>query len=100
MILPIIVGAIATFIFGMLWYGPVFGKAWMRMMRVTHEQMEEAKKRGMAGQMVVLFIFLLVTAKVVAWLIPALMPMSFSAFYHSIFIIWLGFAFPVQLGAW
>lgn len=101
MILQIIVGAVATFIFGMLWYGPLFGRHWMKMMKVSHDsEIMETKKRGMAGQIIVLFIFLLITAKVVSWLVPALLPLSYYSFLRSVLKIWLGFTFPVMLGAW
>jgi hypothetical protein len=34
----VIVAAVSTFILGGLWYGPLFGKAWMRASGVTEEQ--------------------------------------------------------------
>ncbi len=97
--IQIIVGAIAIFIFGMLWYGPLFGKQWMKMMGHSQESMQSAKK-GMATKMLVLAIFLLVTAKIVSYLLPQLLSLSYGEFFKSILIIWLGFGFPVQLGAW
>ena len=36
--LGVVLGAIAFFLVGGLWYGPLFGKAWMRAAGVTEEQ--------------------------------------------------------------
>jgi len=33
--LAVFIATIASFVFGWLWYGPLFGKAWMRMMGYT-----------------------------------------------------------------
>ena len=36
--LSVVVAAVSTFVLGGLWYGPLFGKAWMRASGVTEEQ--------------------------------------------------------------
>src|ERR1044072_1726753 len=38
---------IVSIVLGTLWYGPLFGKQWRRIVAITHEQMEEGKKKGM-----------------------------------------------------
>ena len=35
--LSVIVAVIASFFFGWLWYGPLFGKVWMRLMNLPTE---------------------------------------------------------------
>lgn len=55
MILHIIVGGIAMYVIGMLWYGPIFGKAWMSMSGMTTDKMQEAKQ-GMKLKMTVMTI--------------------------------------------
>ena len=96
----IIIGAAATFVLGMLWYGPIFGKAWMKMMGMTPEKIASAKKESMTMKMVIMGILTLVTASVVHYLLPELLSTSYVEFFKTIFIIWLGFGFPVQMGAW
>ena len=102
--ITIIIGAVATFVFGYLWYGPVFGKQWMKLMNMTSEGMERAKQGGMAGKMTVMGVTTIITAWAVYYILPHTLPnpvpLSFGQFFKFIFVIWLGFGFPVQLGAY
>ncbi len=59
--LAVVVAAVASFILGMIWHGPLFGKAWATARGVTPEQMEAGKKE-MPRFMVIVFVSLLVTA--------------------------------------
>jgi hypothetical protein len=43
-ILILIIAAIAPMILGFLWYGPIFGKLFMRLCGVTQKQVEAMKK--------------------------------------------------------
>lgn len=38
--------AVVNMALGFLWYGPLFGKQWMKMMGLSREDMEKAKKSG------------------------------------------------------
>lgn len=49
----IIVSAIATFVFGMLWYGPLFGKTWMRLTGIIPS---DDDKKGMGCKMIIAFL--------------------------------------------
>ncbi|MCX8475977.1 MAG: DUF1761 domain-containing protein [Sphingomonas sp.] len=40
--LPIVLAALAGFLVGGLWYGPLFGKAWMKARGITPESAKEA----------------------------------------------------------
>ncbi len=98
--MSILIGAIAIFIFGFLWYGPLFGKQWMKMMKFTHDDIEKGKQMGFSGMlkpMVINLVFNLVTAWAVTYLIPQLGPTTFGEFFHSMFIIWAGFIIPPHL---
>ena len=99
MILHIIVGGIVMYVIGMLWYGPLFGKAWMSMSGMTTDKMQEAKQ-GMKLKMTVLVILTLITVTVVYKLLPHLSVTSFHQFWKIIMGIWVGFGFPVQMGGW
>ena len=94
----ILVSAVALFIFGALWYTVIFGKVWSRLMGFTPEQMEQAKKGGMAGKMVIMFILNLLTVLSVSYLLPQVLALSFREFFLTIFIIWLGFSLPLLMG--
>jgi hypothetical protein len=95
--LPVIIGAVATFVFGFLWYGPLFGKQWMKLSKITPEQMADAKKKSMAAPMLIAFVMALVGAGVVHYLFPLVLALSFGEFFKIIFIIWLGFTLPIMM---
>ena len=61
----LVVGAIfatvASFVFGMLWYGPFFGKQWMKLVGVKKKDMKPAPKPFVAG-----FIRTFITAIIIA----------------------------------
>lgn len=46
----ILVAAVVSFFIGFLWHGPVFGKQWMKLMKITPAQMKKGQKE-MAGKM-------------------------------------------------
>ena len=51
----VLVAAVANMILGSLWFGPIFGKMWVKASGMTREKMEEAKKKGMAGSYALMF---------------------------------------------
>jgi hypothetical protein len=97
MFLTIVLAAVAGFVFGFLWYGPVFGKVWMKLSNMSPDQMSEGAKEGMAMRMVLAALVSLVSAYVVASLIPAILPLSYGEFMKWVTYIWLGFNLPVQM---
>jgi uncharacterized protein YacL len=99
--LSVLVAGIAAMILGALWYGPVFGKPWMRMMGFTKENMK-AMKMTPAVAMALGFVAALVMAYVLAQLL-ALAEMTYgelslSGALQDAFLVWLGFVAPVTLG--
>ncbi len=96
----VLMTAIVGFVVGMLWYSPaLFGKQWMKLAGKTEKDMKKAKEKGMAKQMVIAFISLLVMAYVLAWLTGVLGAATFSAGAIVGFWIWLGFLGTTQLGS-
>ncbi len=93
--LSIIVTAVALFAFGALWYTVLFGKLWVKLMDFSPEQMAKGKSEGMAKPMVINFVLNLITAKVVYFLFPVLLAVSFGEFLMTVLVIWLGFSFPI-----
>ena len=91
----ILVGAVVIFGFGALWFTVLFGKTWVKLMDFNPAGDEEARKMGMAKPLVANFLLNVLVAAVVYYLFPQLLALSFGDFLKTIFIIWLGFTFPV-----
>ena len=101
-LVTVLCAAIANFVLGFLWYGPLFGKQWMKLMGITKQQVEKAKKKGMAKEMILQFLASLVMAFVLAH------ALTFASAYLDVtgasaglqagFWNWLGFIATVSLG--
>lgn len=48
-LLKVLVAALATFILGGLWYGPLFGKAWQARVGLSDEQLQSSNKGKVFG---------------------------------------------------
>jgi hypothetical protein len=46
--LAILASGIIMMVLGYLWYGPLFGKPWMKLAGITKSDMEKSKKNGEA----------------------------------------------------
>lgn len=98
----VVVAALANVVLGFLWYGPLFGKTWIRMMGFTRESMEAAKARGMGKSYLLMTIGALVMSYVMAHSV------EFGSSYLNMtgawagaqagFWNWLGFIAPITLG--
>lgn len=90
--------AVASMILGMLWYGPVFGKQWMRLMRFTPQSVKRMKLKP-AQAMGIGFVSTLVVSLVLAHFVDI---MGATTWMHAVvtaFWIWLGFSAPLLLGS-
>ncbi len=68
--LPILVCAIISLILGSLWYGPIFGKAWMRLMKVDEDCMSDPIKRKAAQkQAMPLYVLQFVLSLIQIWVL-------------------------------
>jgi hypothetical protein len=65
--IAIVLGALLSMLLGFLWYGPLFGKVWLRSIGKKQEELQSR-----AGMYVVAFLAALVTAYVLAALIAGL----------------------------
>ncbi len=45
----ILVCGVASLMLGMFWYGPLFGKAWVKQVGITEKELAEGRKKGMNG---------------------------------------------------
>lgn len=85
--LAILLCTVLSMVLGSIWYGPLFGKPWMKMMGMSKEGMKGFKQSDMAK---------LYGIQTIGSIVMALVLSQFSGF--SIFLIWAGFVAPVTLG--
>ena len=99
----VLVAAVSAIVLGFLWYGPLFGKPWMKLMGFTKESLEKSKKAGMTKTYVLMVLTTLVTAYVLSHVISfatAFMQTSgISAGLSAGFWMWLGFTVPILMDA-
>jgi hypothetical protein len=95
----IIVATIAQFIFGWVWYGPIFGKFWGKIhgFEAQTPEVQAAMMKDMWKLLVPQFVATLVTTFVFALLVTEF-PSEWNRFGLAGFF-WLGFVVPTQLAA-
>lgn len=97
----ILLAAIASMVIGSLWYGPLFGKLFMREMGMDQwsKEKREAEMKKMPQTYFAQFIASLVTFYVLALLIDGLFGgLSAANGVKAALIAWIGFVVPVKLG--
>ncbi len=97
--LAVLAAAVASMVLGMLWYGPLFGKLWMKLSGITPQSMKKMKLTPKAA-MTMGFIGTLVTAYVLSHFVDLLSVTTWSGAAQFAFWAWLGLVAPVQLGAY
>lgn len=100
--LGILVAGVINMILGFSWYGPLFGKPWMKYMGITKEQMEKAKTKmaEMNMKYAMMFVTSLVQAYVMQWLIRTTGASDVVSGVMVGALAWLGFAATVQFANW
>jgi len=103
-ILAVLVAVLVNFVLGFIWYTPLFGKIWGKEMGYDPNQKPETKVfvRGLIFMIIGNFFFAWVLAWTMAgWqFIPGANEMGpMVNAVNSAFFLWLGFYFPVHLGA-
>ncbi|NQV29918.1 MAG: DUF1761 domain-containing protein [Candidatus Marinimicrobia bacterium] len=101
----VLVSALVFFGIGALWYGPVFGKAWMKSVGMTEESLEADKaKTNMALSFGLMFISALLMALVMGHLVDYMLfvfPKStaLGIGLTTAFWSWLGFVLAYLITA-
>ena len=91
--LAVVAAAVSSFLVGGLWYGPLFGKAWMRASGLSEEQAAQANQGRIFG---VSFILQLIAAAVLAAFIGPEAGLGFALFAAgSVGLFWVATAFGV-----
>lgn len=96
--LAILVAAIAGMVVGFLWYGPVFGKIWIKLSGFTPEQMAAAQARGMKKEYLLSFLGLLITAGVLEKVISTI-SLNMKGTLMFVLMGWLAFLVPSFLNS-
>lgn len=94
----VLAAAVVGWFVGWIWYGPLFGKPWMKWSGVS---MADAKKNvnPKLSMWLGLGTFYLVSL-VLAHLIGLIGISDFASAKELAFWVWLGFFVPVSLGSW
>ena len=105
--IAIIVAVVAMFIFGFLWYTPIFGKAWAKEMGMDPNEKPDKglMMKGMISMVIGNFLLVWVFSNNMAVWDPTTWghdpapgsPMGTA--FMAAFFTWLGFFFPVDLGS-
>ena len=96
--LAVLVAAVASFLLGWLWYGPFFGKPWMKLMNFDKNSMKSMKLSPVTA-MILGFLTYLVIAYVLAGFISILNSATIVEGMKIAFWIWLGFIATTTLGS-
>jgi hypothetical protein len=102
--LAIVIAVVANFIFGFIWYTPLFGKTWGRELGLDMTKKPQSSEmiRGMIFMVIGSFLLAFVFAhNIAAWsFVPAMKENSAvaNAMMAAVFT-WLGFFIPVDLSA-
>ncbi len=103
-VLAVIVAVVANFIFGSIWYMPLFGKLWAKEMgfEMSEKRDKAIMMRGMLFMVIGNLLFAWVFAhNIAAWqFVPGIKEMGAVAnAITAAFLTWLGFYFPGYLTA-
>ena len=98
--LAVLVSAIASMVVGSIWYGPLFGKKFMREMGMDSwtSEKQAAMKKKMIPSYVLQFVASCVMFYILAGLIASFGHTTFGGGMMTAFIMWIGFVVPIKLG--
>ncbi len=97
--LSIILSSIAIFIFGAFWFTVLFGRTWAKLMDFNPASADKYKDMGMVKPLIMNFVTNVMIVSVIYWLEPHLLTYSYTSLVSSLFIVWLGFSFPIYANA-
>ncbi len=93
----IFVCAVISLVLGSIWYGPLFGKAWARIMGTDTMSPEECKK--MQQKAMPLYFVQFVLSLVQVFVLAHITGFSWGSGVLSAIWAWIGFVLPTVAGA-
>lgn len=97
--LAVLVSAVASMVLGFLWYGPLFGKPWMKLMGWNPKKLSSMKmKTNMSMSYGITFIGSLVMAFVLSHIVDYTQAATYLDGIMAGVWVWLGFVATVTLG--
>ena len=93
-LLAIGTAVVASFVFGFVWYGPLFGKTWAGLMGIKMEDCKD--KKPPLSAMLLTIGGTALTTFVMAYIINIYKP---DCNFRAAFLVWLGFYVPLLLGS-
>lgn len=96
----VLVSAIASMVIGSIWYGPLFGKLFMREMGMDQwsKEKQDKMKKSMGLSYFAQFIASLVMFYVVSGMVVGFGKTTVGGGVLTGFIVWIGFVVPIKLG--
>lgn len=95
--LAILISGVFMMVLGYLWYGPLFGKPWMKLMGITKTSMQ-GKGSEMVKNYGLMFVSALVLSYVFAYILAVFQINSILLAITAAFWTWLGFIATTMLG--
>lgn len=97
---PVIIAAVINMGLGAFWYSMSgFGKSWMKLSGLSKEDLDQAKKKGMAMSYALATIGSLVLAYVFAHVLAYSEATTVAEGLQGAFWMWLGFVAVVLMGS-
>lgn len=93
-LVAVVAAGVASMVLGWLWFGPLFGKTWMKL----SGQKEMGDKDKMTQNFALAFVGALLTSYVLAVFLGLTSMTTVSGALTLAFWAWLGFAVPFTLG--
>jgi hypothetical protein len=98
-LMAVFVAAITSMVIGSLWYGPLFGKEWMRLSGLgKKETLDKMKKKGMNKAYILTFVSSLVTAYILSLFITLAGADTAVLGMIVAFLAWFGFVATEAIG--
>ena len=93
----ILAATVLNMVLGSLWYGPLFGKKWMKAMGMDPMAMTPEKKKMGQKAMMWMAVLALISAYVLAHFVDYTMSKTWMEGAQAGFWLWLGFQFPLLM---
>jgi len=98
-LITIIFSALASILLGFLWYGPLFGKKWIKLMDFNKKDIDNMKKKSMGLTYILMIFSSLISVTIIGLLVKATDTTQIFSGVLLGFYLWLGFIATYSLGS-